>query len=319
MGSVTVLGSLNVDLVTSVPRLPGRGETVAGGRLHRLPGGKGANQAVACARAGATVRMVGAVGADEGGDLLLRALAREGVDTTAVRRRADVATGTATILVEDGGENMIAVTTGANGHLGDEDTAAACDRLGPGDVLLLQCEVPLGVVRRAGRRAAARGATVVLNAAPAPPPDALGLPLPELDVLLVNEHEARLLASAGTATGTGGEPGAESAEDAARALAARNGCLVVATLGARGALAMRGGASEVFPAPRVDATDTVGAGDAFAGYLAAALARGADPRAAITTAVLAASLAVTRSGAQEAMPRHDEIRSIRNTRSPEGA
>lgn len=317
MGSVTVLGSLNVDLVTSVPRLPGRGETVAGGRLHRLPGGKGANQAVACARAGATVRMVGAVGTDEGGDLLLRALAREGVDTTAVRRRADVPTGTATILVEDGGENMIAVTTGANGHLGDEDTAAACDRLGPGDVLLLQCEVPLGVVRRAGRLAAARGATVVLNAAPAPPPDALGLPLPELDVLLVNEHEARLLASAGT--GTGGEPGADSAEGAARALAARNGCLVVATLGARGALATRGGAPEVFPAPRVEATDTVGAGDAFAGYLAADLARGADPHAAITTAVLAASLAVTRPGAQEATPRHDEVRSIRSTPSPEGS
>jgi ribokinase len=315
MGSVTVLGSLNVDLVTTVPRLPGRGETVAGGRLHRLSGGKGANQAVACARAGVPVRMVGAVGTDEGGDLLLRALEREGVDTSAVRRSPGEATGTATILVEDSGENMIAVTPGANGCLGDDDVTAACAGLGTGDVLLMQCEVPLAAVRRAGRLAASRGATVVLNAAPAPAPGELGLPLPEVDVLLVNEHEALLLAAAES----GREPVAGPPEGPARALAAANDCLVVTTLGARGALATRGGEPSTFPAPRVAATDTVGAGDAFAGYLAAALARGADPHAAIGTAVLAASLAVTRPGAQEAMPRHDEIRDLRGTHLTEGA
>jgi ribokinase len=305
MGDVVVLGSLNVDLVTTVPRLPGRGETVAGGRLHRLPGGKGANQAVAGARAGASVRMVGSCGTDEGGDLLLRSLGWEGVDTAGVRRRTDTPTGTATILVEDSGENMIAVTSGANGVFDEADVVSACEPLGPGDVLLLQCEVPLPVVRRAGRLAAARGATVVLNAAPVP--EDLDFPLSEVGVLLVNEHEARRLASAdeGVPSGPGRE--AESAGACARALAVRNDCLVVATLGARGALATRGGEPHSFPAPRVQATDTVGAGDAFAGYLAAALSRGAGEHTAIENAVRAASLAVTRPGAQEAMPRHNEI------------
>lgn len=314
MGTVTVFGSLNLDIVTSVPRLPGRGETVAGGSLHRLPGGKGANQAVACARAGAAVRMVGAWGADEGGDLLLRALGREGVDTEGVRVGPGVPTGTATILVEQGGENMIAVTAGANGLLDDSDVAVACGPLGTGDVLLMQCEVPLDAVRRAGRLAASRGATVVLNVAPVP--EDLGFPLPDVDVLLVNEHEARLLEAAGAppqappADASGRPP---SVEDCVRSLALRNDCLVVATLGAGGAIATRGGDPRRFPAPSVEATDTVGAGDAFAGYFAAALGRGADEASAIETAVLAASVAVTRPGTQEAFPRHHELGTARTT------
>ncbi len=304
MGDVTVLGSLNVDIVTTVPRLPERGETVAGGRLHRLPGGKGANQAVACARAGATVRMAGACGADDGGDLLLGALQREGIDTSFVSRPPDVPTGTATILVEESGENMIALTQGANGHLDEAHVETVCAALRAGDVLLVQWEVPLPVVRRAVRLASSRGATVVLNAAPVP--QDLDFPLSEVDVLLVNEHEARQLAAGhGAAADQGPDEG--SVEDCARALAARHGCLVVATLGARGALATRGEQPRTFPAPRVRATDTVGAGDAFAGYLAAALSRGADEQAAIERAVLAASIAVTRPGAQEAMPRHTEL------------
>ncbi|MFR9674680.1 ribokinase [Streptomyces sp. TR06-5] len=306
MGEVTVLGSLNLDLVTTVPRLPGRGETVAGGTLQRLPGGKGANQAVACARAGAAVRMVGACGTDEGGDLLVHALTRAGVDVRSVRRCPDAPTGTAVVLVEEGGENLIAVTSGANASLGEEDAAAACAHLGPDDVLLVQCEVPLPVVRRVVRSAAARSATVVLNAAPVPENGAL--PLAEVDVLLVNEHEARLLAAADPHGG-----GNASAEDRVRDLARRNDCLVVATLGARGALASRGGPPRAHPAPRVRATDTVGAGDAFAGFLAAALAHGSDEDTAVADAVLAASLTVTRPGAQAAVPHRAELDRLRKS------
>ncbi|EST36168.1 hypothetical protein N566_16570, partial [Streptomycetaceae bacterium MP113-05] len=264
----------------------------------RLPGGKGANQAVAVARAGAPVRMAGACGTDEGGGLLLRALERAGVDTAAVRRLPGEDTGTATILVEDSGENLIALTPGANACLGDDDVEAACRGLGAGDVLLMQCEVPLDVVRRAGALAATRGATVVLNVAPVP--DAPDLPLSHVDVLLVNEHEARRLAeAAGIVT--------DPVEACVRALATRYGALVVATLGARGAFATRGEAPRAYPAPRVRATDTVGAGDAFAGYLAAGLSRSTTEGQAIGSAVLAASLAVTRPGAQDAVPHHTEL------------
>ena len=305
MAGVTVLGSLNVDLVTAVPRLPGRGETVAGGRLSRLPGGKGANQAVACARAGAWVRMAGRCGQDDGGDLLLGSLEREGVDTSLVRRLGDAPTGTATILVEDGGENMIAVTAGANEHLDSDDAESACRVLGPGDVLLMQLEIPLPTVREAASLAAARGATVVLNAAPVPE-DVHGL-LSDVDVLLANEHEVHRLATAyGLDGGQEGRLRSDTVQQA-MALASRFDCLVVATLGARGALTTRGGEPRSFPAPHVEATDTVGAGDAFAGYVAAALSLGADQESAVETAVLAASVAVTRPGAQGSVPRLNEL------------
>jgi ribokinase len=299
MAAVTVLGSLNVDLVTAVPRLPGRGETVAGGRLSRLPGGKGANQAVACARAGASVRMAGRCGHDDGGDLLVDSLQREGVDTSLVRRLGGVSTGAATILVEEGGENMIAVTAGANEDVDSTDAATACAGLGPGDVLLMQLEIPLPAVREAASLASARGATVVLNAAPVPD-DVHGL-LSDVDVLIANEHELHRLAAAYDV------PHADVSR-AAQGVGKRFDCLVVATLGARGAITTRGADPERFPAPEMLATDSVGAGDAFAGYAAAALCRGADEHSAIATAVLAASIAVTRLGAQASVPRLAELR-----------
>jgi ribokinase len=301
MAGVTVLGSLNVDLVTAVQRLPGRGETVAGGTLSRLPGGKGANQAVACARAGASVRMAGRCGQDDGGDLLRGSLEREGVDTSRVRRLGDAPSGTAIILVEEGGENMIAVTGGVNEHLDSDDAATACADLGPGDVLLMQLEIPLPTVREAASLAAARGATVVLNASPVPA-DVHGL-LSDVDVLIANEHELHRLATAYDLV-----DGSADAGQQARALASRFDCLVVGTLGARGALTTRGGEPRRFSAPEVRATDTVGAGDAFAGYVAAALSRGADEQSAVETAVLAASVAVTRPGAQDSVPHLDELR-----------
>ena len=291
MGRVHVLGSLNVDLVTRVRRLPRPGETVAGDDLQRNPGGKGANQAVAAARAGAAVRMIGACGADEGGDVVLDALARDGIDVSGVRRLADVPTGTATILVEDGGENVIALGPGANSRWGPSDATDSLGGITTGDVLLLQLEVPPAVTLDAARAARAIGATVVLNAAPldAPVP---GL-LDDVDLLVVNEHEVRAV------RGVGHGPGGELATE----LAAQEGVDVVVTLGAEGALLCRPGRRpQHCPAPTVAAVDAVGAGDTFTGYLAAGLAAGDDRLLAVRRAVVAASTAVTRPGAQSAIP-----------------
>jgi len=297
MGRVVVLGSLNVDLVTRVRRLPRAGETVAGDDLLRHPGGKGANQAVAAARAGAETRLVGACGTDEGGDLVLSALAADGVDVQRVRRLPDVPTGTATILVEDGGENVIAIGPGANAHWGPGEVSAALQGTTTSDVLLLQLEVPLPVTLAAAREARATGATVVLNAAPleAPVP---GL-LDDIHLLVVNEHEIRAICDAADGA---------AVDDLAADLAAREQVDVVVTLGAEGALLCRPGRTpEHCAAPTVEATDTVGAGDTFTGYLAAALAEGQEHLRSVRRAVTAASMAVTRHGAQTAIPRAADL------------
>lgn len=300
MASVTVLGSLNIDLVTSVPTLPRRGETVSGTALRSLPGGKGANQAIACARAGATVRMAGVCGCDDAGDRVVEALTSEGIDAHLVRRLPDVDTGIATILVEASGENMIALTPAANALVGTADIEEACATLTPGDVLLMQLEVPATAVRQAAAVAARRGALVVLNAAPVTT-DVSGL-LADVDVLVVNEQELQELALSFEVAG----PDA-TVPECARRLAVSHDCLVVATLGPGGALATHGDAPRRVTAPPVHAVDTVGAGDTFTGYLAAALSRGADEDSALAEAVRAASIAVTRPGAQEAIPRLTEL------------
>ena len=296
MGRVVVLGSLNVDLVTRVRRLPRAGETVAGDDLLRHPGGKGANQAVAAARAGAATRLVGACGTDDGGELVLAALAADGVDVSGVRRLSDVPTGTATILVEDGGENVIAIGPGANARWAPGDVSAGLRGTTESDVLLLQLEVPLGVTRAAAREAREAGACVVLNAAPLEAP-VHGL-LDDVDLLVVNEHEVR--AFCGVPDGAGGDLGA--------GLAAQERLDVVVTLGADGALLCRPGQPPTHcPAPAVEALDTVGAGDTFTGYLAAALAEGQAHLPAVRRAVAAASMAVTRVGAQTAIPRATDL------------
>ncbi|MGH3386474.1 MAG: ribokinase [Nocardioidaceae bacterium] len=298
MSGVTILGSLNVDLLTEVPHLPRRGETVSGRSVGRLPGGKGANQAVACARAGARVRMVGACGTDEVGDLLVSTLKEEGIDVRDVHRAAGSTTGTATIFVDSAGENMIVLSPGANDHVGAEQVDAACSDLAAGDVLLMQLEIPVATVRLAAERAHRRGATVVLNAAPVRPDldDLLSL----VDVLVVNEHEAIQLAA-------GVAPSDASAAECAPLLAEQHGCLVVATLGPDGALSTRGERPARTEAPAVTVKDTVGAGDAFTGYLAAALSRGTDEPTAIADAVRAASIAVARPGAQASIPLRAEL------------
>jgi ribokinase len=298
-GTVVVVGSANVDLVVHVPRHPGPGETVLGGGLRRTPGGKGANQAVAAARAGgADTSFIGAVGRDDAADLLFASLARAGVRTDLVAR-SDVATGTALIWVTADGENAIVVAPGANALVAVDDVAAA--RLAEADVILAQLEIPLDtVLAAAGDRR--RGARFMLNAAPS-----RRLPgelWDAVDVLVVNVHEARDLA-----------PMADPVTPArlAAALLERVPAVVV-TLGGAGALvAERGIDPVVVPAPRVTPVDTTGAGDTFCGVLAAALASGATLPEAARLAAAAAALAVTRPGAQDAVPTVEETADLRES------
>jgi ribokinase len=287
---LTVVGSLNEDVLVRVDRLPGRGETVVGRDVVLAPGGKGANQAAAAARLGPGVAMVGRVGADDAGARQRRALADAGVDVSAVRTTPGVPTGTATIPVEEAsGENLIVVVPGANGRLAPGDVAVPAVRAA--DVVLLQLEVPLDAVS-----AAATAATGIVVLTPAPP---CALPadlLDRVDVLVPNEHELTWLA---------GEPAGEREAAELVPLARRVGSRsVVVTLGARGALLVPddGSPSLLQAPPVVDPVDTTGAGDCFCGALGQALAGGRSLPDAVRWAVTAAALSTTGPGARAALP-----------------
>lgn len=280
---IVVLGSANADLVVNVDRRPGPGETVIGSDTTVLPGGKGANAAVAAGRLGAAVAFLGAVGPDGYGDLLLDSLRSAGVDVGLVRR-SDRPTGIAYITVTRDGENSIVVSPGANGSLTVGDV-----RLGTARVLAASLEVPVPVVEHAVARASASGVRAVLNLAPAARLSAATLST--VDPLVVNEHEAEWLAGSI-------DP---------RRLLDLGPRSVVITLGARGAvLADSSGVHEI-PAPKVEPVDTTGAGDAFTGALATGLATGRDLVAAAELAVLVAAFSVTRPGAQPSYPTLAEV------------
>lgn len=280
-GRVVVVGSVNVDLVVALERLPAPGETVSGGSFRRHGGGKGANQAVAAARAGAQVAIVGCVGDDADGAAALAELAAAGVDVAHVSRSAAEHTGVAVIAVDRDGRNQIAVAPGANRLVGPFPPAVLD---GPPGAVLLSFEAPDPVLAEAAACARARGWMVVCNPAPARPlPPGLAAAQP---LLVPNEHEAALLG------------GSDDPEAAARALAGATGAPVVVTLGAAGALVLDGERAERVPAPAVDAVDTTGAGDALCGTLAAQLAGGAPLGDAVRAAVAAASASTTRPGAR---------------------
>ncbi|BCJ30102.1 ribokinase [Actinocatenispora sera] len=285
MADVVVLGSANMDLVVTTDRLPGRGETIAGGTFRQVPGGKGANQAIAAARAGGTVRFAGAVGDDDLGRRIVAALASAGVDTTAVGR-AGVPTGTAHITVAAGGDNTIVVVPGANGTLTDLLPAHAY-AIATADTLLLQLELPLPVVQAAATHAHALGVRTILTPAPARPlSDDL---LAAVDLLVPNEHEATLIA------------GVDDPYRAAQLLAKH--CDVLLTLGERGAVHVTADAEPVaVPAFPVTAVDTTAAGDTFVGVLAVALAAGAAMPDAMRRASAAAALSVQQPGASDSAP-----------------
>jgi ribokinase len=282
--NVYVVGSVNLDLVVRASALPSPGETVTGGTFERHGGGKSANQAVAAARHGAAVRMVGAVGTDDLGDEAIADLSAEGVDVTYVARLSNAATGVALIVVDDSGENQIAVASGANAELDPAAVAAALADAEPGGVALLGLEVPDRPVLAGARAARDAGLHVVLNPAPARPlPDEM---LALAPILTPNGPEAAALS------------GEHDPQAAARALTARTGAPVVVTVGADGALLADGETLEEIPAPRVQAVDTTGAGDAFNGALAAALAGGAALGDAVREAVAVAAESVRRAGAR---------------------
>lgn len=287
---VTVLGSLNLDVIIGVDLVPGAGETVLARAREEGPGGKGLNQAVAVARAGAATAMVGAVGADDAAQVLLDAAGRSGVDISSVRR-VPGASGTAWVMVQGDGDNAIVVDSAANGTL-DALTADERRIVAGGRLLVAQLETPLPAITEAAAVARAAEVLFVLNAAPAQTLSAELLDL--VDVLVVNEHEARHLTD-------GTDPG-----EAARILQRQVGAVVV-TLGAHGALVVDDAGPRTVPGIPAEAVDTTGAGDTFTGVLAAALAAGASLDDGCARAVVAGALAVETAGAIASIPTRDQV------------
>ncbi|HKD87923.1 MAG TPA: PfkB family carbohydrate kinase [Streptosporangiaceae bacterium] len=297
-GRVIVIGSVNVDWVMRLPQLPAPGQTVTGGTLGRSDGGKGANQAVAAARAGATTFFVGAVGAADG-QPSVDALVAEGIDATAIQRLSGL-TGHAFVLVDSQrGENQIAVAAGANalvppGHV-TASLSVLC--LAPGDVLVLSFELPADALQAAADSARSADINLVVNPSPVLPRS--------LDLLTgatITLNAGELAAVARLAGLPPAEPGA-TATDVAR----RTGAPVIVTLGADGALLAGPGGTEHFPGYRVAVRDTTGAGDTFTGVFAASLAAGQPLADCVARAVAASALAVTRDGARPGIPTAAQI------------
>lgn len=297
---VLVVGSLNMDLVVYCPRRPGPGETVPGTEFATMPGGKGANQALAAARLGGRVSMVGRVGVDDFGGRLVESLVEAGVDTRRVDRTPGVSTGIALITVDAGGENSIVVVPGANGRVTPDDIRRNAGLFKEVGAVLLQLEIPLETVITAARLARAAGAQVLLDPAPAPasplPADLLAV----VDILLPNEHEAEILA---------GRPLADltAARLVATDLLDLGPRVVVLKLGRQGALVATGSGCHHVAGISVPVVDSTAAGDAFAAGLAVALAEGLDLFAAVAFANRAGALSVSRRGAQPSMPDRQEV------------
>jgi len=303
---IVVVGSSNTDMVVKSNRLPAPGETVTGGQFVMVPGGKGANQAVAAARLGAEVTFVAKVGADMFGDEAIEGYRREGILTDLVLRDADLHTGVALILVDDGGENLISVASGANHALTPKDVDAAAERVRMAAVMMIQLEIPMDTVIRAAQLAAKVNVPVVLDPAPAPdgPLDAALLEF--VTYLTPNETEAQRLTGIEVTDEDSAKAAAEKLLDAG----ARN---AIVTLGGKGALVASTEGSFLVPGYKVEAADSTAAGDAFNGALAAALAAGQSLDEAVRQANLVGALSVTRLGAQPSLPTAEELRRFAET------
>ena len=293
---IAVLGSLNMDLVAHVHHLPQPGETIISSRFQTIPGGKGANQAVAAARLGAKVRMIGKVGGDSYGEQLLEGLAEAGIDTEGIEREGT--TGMALINVSDQGENQIVLVPGANNEVTVAYAAHHHDILTDCDVLLVQLEIPLDTVAYAVQTAHRLGKRIILNPAPAQP-------LPEeilrcIDTLTPNETELELLTGLPVKT-------LPEIEAAAQKLLPKGPGRVIVTLGEKGALLARADGTLHIPACQVAAIDTTAAGDAFTAAFAVAQGRGMADEEAIRFASKAAAIVVTRHGAQPSLPTLEEV------------
>jgi len=290
---IVVVGSLNMDLVVRAPRHPLPGETILGGEFRTFPGGKGANQAVAAARLGGAVKMIGRVGADAFGDSLLQTMAKDGVDTQRILRDPEAATGVALITVDAAGQNTIVVASGANGRVTPGDVSAAEDIFAGAAIVLLQLECPLPAVACAIELARQHGARVVLNPAPAQPLDATLLA--GVDYLIPNQAELALLS------------GLDSTRAAVSRLQTIGIPSIIVTLGEEGTLVAEGNSGTLLPAHRVVAVDTTAAGDAFVGAFAVALTEGGSTLQAAAWGNAAGALAVTRAGAQPSLPTRREL------------
>jgi ribokinase len=301
VADVFVVGSINQDFVLSVERRPEPGETVTEAQLSKGNGGKGANQAAAAALLGASVKFLGRVGDDGFGEPLVEALADKGVDTSLIEASPDSSTGTAFITVTPDGENAITVAPGANRTLSADDVDDASDAIADARVLVAQMEVPPEVVLRAVEVAARQGTRALVNLAPTT--DIPRKLLEKLDPLVVNEHEAAFLLRERV-------EGVEGALSAAPELLELGPRSAVITLGREGAVFSDGESTNHLPAPKVDAVDTTGAGDAFVGALAAKLAQELPLNDAVAYAVRAGAAAVTRKGAQGALPTPESVEAL---------
>ncbi|MGH9431583.1 MAG: ribokinase [Terriglobia bacterium] len=296
---IAVVGSYAAGLTMNVPRLPAPGETQLGSGYRFEHGGKGSNQAVGCARLGASVQFVARIGADAFGNMALELYQQEGIDVANITRMTEVPTGTGFIMVESSsGHNLISLDPGANGQLSPQDVLNCRQALASSQVLLTQLEIPVTAAAEALACARAQGAIAILNPAPAQPLP--GEVLRSASLLTPNESEARILVGLAAQART-------SEEDIARALMSRGVGQVVITLGEKGALVATAESTVRIPAISVRAVDTTGAGDAFNAGLAVALACGAGLEAAVGFAVVAGGLAVTKQGVVPALPHLDEV------------
>ncbi len=303
MNQILVVGSLNADLVARAPRFPQPGETISGEDLRVIPGGKGANQAVAAARLGANVSLLGRVGNDNFGDFLLENLKQNRVDSSLVQRD-DSSTGTAIIIVDSNGQNSIVLSAGANGNvsIADVDNSPFTNY----QLLLLQLEIPLPAVLRAAQRAKENNVRVILNPAPAQQlPDEL---IALADYIIPNETELSLLTSQKIED-------IPSAESAARDLLGRGARNVIVTLGSKGALLVNSETSKQIHTFKVEVVDTTAAGDAFIGGFATSLLENKSLEEAVRFGCACGALATTKFGAQPSLPMKEEVEKIISTSS----
>jgi ribokinase len=305
MARIAVIGSLNMDLVVRASRIPKPGETIIGADdLHMIPGGKGANQAYASAMLGAEVSMAGRVGDDMFGEQLIASLKKAGVDTHHITRDSDAPTGIAMIVVEEGGQNSIVVSSGANGRVSPMDVSRAETMIRSANLILLQLEIPLPAVIKAAQVAENHGVKVILNPAPAQqlPAELLSL----TDILIPNETEAAMLSGCDIGTDDG-------IRQAAARLHQSGVKTIIMTRGSRGASLITENEIVHFPAFSVEPVDTTAAGDAFVGSFAVALAEGRSTSEAVMYGNAAGALSSTKSGAQPSMPGRDDLDKILQT------